>query len=51
MVPLRLSDDLHEFGNAGLLPGEELVSLLWATADRGDQLTDVSMATPTAPLH
>lgn len=32
MVPSRLSDDLYEFGNVGLLPGEDL---RWANADGG----------------
>lgn len=35
MVPSRLSDDLYEFGNVGLLPGEDLVSLQRANADGG----------------
>lgn len=80
MVPSPM-DDLYEFGNVGLLPGEDLVSPQWANADRGGekpicrsarlaltlllltwgvaaaslssryQLSDGSVATPTASLH
>ena len=83
MVPSRLSDELYEFGNVELLPGEDLVSPQWANADGGGeepirgsahlaftllltygvgmgaaeslssqyQLSDGSVATPTASLH
>lgn len=37
IVPLRLLDELYEFGNVGLLPGEDLVSLQWANAGGGEE--------------
>lgn len=36
IVPLRLLDELYEFGNVGLLPGEDLVPPRWANAGRGE---------------
>lgn len=36
-VSSRLLDDLYEFGNVGLLPGEDLVSPRWANADGGGE--------------